>query len=178
MLEISYVTKEVTLKEDLDDPGIIVATRMNNMIIQNSVFLNEAFPTLLCGNIIAALTQFMNDQHPREDGRKSFQFRVLPVLKEAKDKRKSQKSDYVIIRLINEKTILLIELKRSVGNPLSEDDNDNLAQLFYEAIVVHRNEEKEKLFCVYSNSFTWHIFEMNMSLAKPKCSILLAHWQQ
>lgn len=65
--------------------------------------MNEGFPTIFCGNIIASITQELNAT--RKD---RFTFDVLPIIND-QDIKKKLLSDYVIFKVNNKKTIILFD---------------------------------------------------------------------
>lgn len=94
--------------------------------------MNEGYPTLLWGNDFA-LSQNLN----KGLSDITYTFEVFPVIKEdEKDHRDDFKCDFTLMKLKNWQTIIVCELKLSVGLTLSKSDMEGLAQLFYEIKLV------------------------------------------
>ena len=139
---------------------------LNHSINSHSFALNEGFPMLICGNIITAITEQLDDT------KSHYQFKIYPVVGEHQtDGRKNEESDYVIVRLVNERTVAVFELKLHVGRSITGAAKDDLAQLFYEGKLVCKSDKNvyEKLICVYANHNDWHVFVMDYSGVLLRC---------
>ena len=102
-----------------------------------------------------------------------YRFTIFPIIFPVeKDHRRDKKSDFVVLKIVNKRTLVIIELKLSVGTDITGGDKDNISQLLYEAYLVCKKESKyQKLLCTYANQSHWHFFIMDMgTYAKPHCT--------
>ena len=111
--------------------------------------LNEGFSTVCCGIILLHIVDHL---HTTEQDK--YKLMIYPVVKMFEDKR----SDYVLMRLVNKRCVIVFELKLSVGTVISACE-DSLAQLFLE---VKYAVEKERscyttMVCVLADYENWHI---------------------
>lgn len=91
----------------------------------------------------------------------TYSFEIFPIVYKCADNhRKDKRSDYVILKLRNKRTIVVVELKTLVGTQLTGDDKDAIAQLIYEGYLVCHDEKDhyKSLICVYANHASWHFF--------------------
>ena len=111
---------------------------------------------------------------PRKKGRieSYYQFKIYPIVGEHQtDGRKNKESGYVIVRLVNERTVAVFELKLEVARAITGAAKDDLSQLFYEGKLVCKSDKNfyEKLICVYANHNDWHVFVMDYSGVLLRC---------
>ena len=155
MFKIPSITKTLPLPEldaERSERARIYAD-VNDVIKSYSVAANEGFPTLQCGNIISLIARELN----------GYRFVVYPIVYE--ENSDHRKADYILIKLVNRRTVAVFELKLKVGTTLCNDDKNPLAQLFAEArLVCEREESYRDFICVYGNQDTWHIFVLDMTL--------------
>ena len=97
---------------------------------------------------------------------KMYSFEVFPVIyHHPEDHRKDKKSDYVLVRLRNNRTIAIIELKTAVYPVINADDKVGLAQLFYEAILRRQRLQDHHLHICQRLLVAF----LNMSLVMKEC---------
>lgn len=102
-------------------------------------------------------------------GSKQYNFKIYPVLKEERDKRENKFSDISIIKIVNKRTKILIEIKLAVFPRLVMSDNvlDDFSQLFLEGLYVYEQEKiSGEIMLVLTDAITWHIFIVNFN-TKP-----------
>ena len=124
---------------------------------------NEGYPMTVWTIIVEFLTESLNTMH----GKGTYLFSIYPVIKpNTKDHWKDKKSDFIILKIKNRQTIIVIELKLSVGC-LTGADKDSVAQLFSEGYIISNEESTgdHNLLCIYTNHEVFHVFDMN--LRKP-----------
>lgn len=86
------------------------------------------------------------------------------TVSKALDLRKSKKADNTIIKLRNQRTVAVVEVKMSVNSTLTIDDQAKLAQLFYEVKLMCQYEKLDKdgtqprMVAIYANQDLWHFF--------------------
>ena len=141
----------------------LTTLQINQDICSYSDPTNEGQSTLLCGNLITHIVKEANAVL----GRKVCKFEIFPVMIDEADRRENKESDYLIYRIMNRLTYILVEVKVSVGRRLTIDDQDKLAQLFLEAIYMYSKEGKSIhnriLLCVLTDGTSWHIVQTDMS---------------
>ena len=120
--------------------------------------LNEGFSTVCCGIILLHIVDHL---HTTEQDK--YKLMIYPVVKTFEDRRKNERSDYVLMRLVNKCCVIVFELKLSVGTVISACE-DSLAQLFLE---VKYAVEKERscyttMVCVLADYENWHILLINL----------------
>ena len=160
----------VCCREDfqLDETNDIHVAQVNKFIAENSLPMNEGYPMLVCGNMIAYLTSKLNSTR----GKQSYRFSISPIVYEVPtDHRKDKQADYVILKIHNKRTIAVIELKLLVSASITAADKDHIAQLIYEAYSVCMQEgtDYENLLCIYASHDMWHFFLMDMSKVTKIC---------
>ena len=159
-------TSSFTPPDTESSSGVVDSIKtVNHSINLYGTPLNEGFSTLICGNIIAGIMAELNKPQ-------KYKFEIDPIVfKHPTDGRKDKKSDSTIIRIVNKRTVVVIELKLEVCAAITGGAKDNLAQLFYEGKLVCETEKKNytKLLCIYANHTTWHIFVMDYSKVTLCC---------
>ena len=166
--------KQIMKLEDVSAAAAAENVSMTNtMIIKNSLPMNEGHPTQVCGNIVAFTVETLNNMAPQtKDTKQCYRFEVFPVIHSClEDRKHDKKSDYVIMKVINARTLIVIELKLDVGNSLTGADKDHLAQLFYEAHLVCHQEKccYPKLLCIYADHKNWYFFLTDMTKDTKNC---------
>ena len=81
------------------------------------------------------------------------------------DHRRDKKTDYILARVFNRRTITIIEVKQSLSSRLTKADSKLLAQLFYEACLRCEKEccHYEDIICILANHDIWHFFTVDCS---------------
>ena len=113
-------------------------THVNEIIAKRFLVQNEGLPTVVCGNIVAHIVDHL--QSPT-DNTYSVKFFSEVVA----DARKNKKTDYVVMRLVNKQTAVVMELKPTVSEHLGHLEKE-LAQLFLEVYYAQKADTK----CSYS----------------------------
>ena len=127
---------------------------------------NEAFTVLICGNILAHIVNHL--QSPSDN---TYCIKIFSIVKEViEDARKNKKTDYVIIRLINQRTVVVIELKPVISEGIGYLDKE-LAQLFLEVYYARKEDTKssfpypyQSMLAILSDRNTWHVFVLDLRL--------------
>lgn len=146
--------------------------KTNAMILQTSRALNEGHAMQVCGNHVAYFTTMFNNT----TGANSYSYDVFPVIYPVESNhRKDKKSDYVLVRMKNKRTIVVMELKLGMSSSITAADRDSLAQLFYEAYLVSQREKVNytDLICIYADHTTSLFFLMDMSLVTKVCKVYI-----
>ena len=127
---------------------------VNKLILKHSLPTNEGHATLLCGNMIAHIVDEININN--EDS-SLHQFEVFPIVKKEADARNNKLADYTIYKIYNKRTHVVVEVKLDVPDRLSAATQDNLAQLFLEAVYCSSQKEKgdSKMMCILTNGLVW-----------------------
>ena len=81
---------------------------VNETISRRFLMENEGLPTIICGNIVAHIVD--NLQSPEDN-----KYAVKSFSEVSSDLQNNKKTDYVIFRFINERTVLVMELKLSLN---------------------------------------------------------------
>ena len=149
----------------LDETNDIHVAQVNKCITENSLPMNEGYPLLVCGNMIAYFTAKLNSSA----GKQAYRFSITPVVYDVPTDHRQ--ADYVIVKILNRRTIAVIELKLDVSLGISAKSKDHIAQLIYEAYCVCKQEgtDYENLLCIYANHESWHFFLMDMSKIRKVC---------
>ena len=136
------------------------------LVLRHCASRNEAYSLIAASNLLAFVVYCFDKLYSSE-----FTFKVLPVVFSCpSDHRKDKDSDYVLVRLKNQRTITVIELKSSVSSRIGDGDRDSIAQLIYEVKLTCQEEKKyySDVIAIYGNFHTWHLFWMDFSLATKK----------
>ena len=134
----------------------------NQLILSVCMSRNEAFSLIIASNLLGFAENCFE-----KDFSSKFSFSVLPVVYPVQtDHRKDKESDFVMVRIKNKRTIVVIELKSTVSAGFGDGDKDPLSQLFYEMYVVCQEEGKnyKDLIGIYGNYCTRHLFLMDCSV--------------
>ena len=136
-------------------------TSVNHIIKRRLLAQNEAFTVLLCGNILAHIVNHL--QSPSDN---TYCIKIFSIVKE--DARKNKKTDYVIIRLINQRTVVVIELKPVISEGIGYLEKE-LAQLFLEVYYARKEDTKssfpyQSMLAILSDRNTWHVFVLDLHL--------------
>ena len=121
--------------------------------------LNEGFPTLYCGITLLHIVDYLHSQ----EGEK-YQLIIYPVVKTFSD---DKKSDCVLVRLMNKRSMIVFELKLNVGSVLT-GCKDSLAQLFLEAKYAAEKDWKggsdtyPTMVCVLADHDNWHVLVVDL----------------
>lgn len=123
---------------------------------------NEGFPTILCGIMLLHVVDHLHLQEEEQ----RYQLTIYPIVKKFSDERKNKKSDYVLLRLRNKRSMIIFELKLSVGSVIGAC-KDSLAQLFLEAKYAAEKDWNNGLYyqtmiCVLADHDHWHIFLVDL----------------
>ena len=112
-------------------------THVNEIIEKRFLVQNEGLPTVLCCNIVAHIVDHL--QSPNDN---MYSVKKISVVKEVvADARKNKKTDYVVMRLVNKRTAVVMELKPNVSGRLGLLEKE-LAQLFLEVYYAHKEDTK------------------------------------
>lgn len=110
---------------------------------------------LLCGNIVAHISSVINKANCG-----TYQFVAeYKVYEDQTDSRRDKRTDYAILKLFNQYTVLIMELKANVGIDILSVDRTLLAQLM--RFVEANQKEEKKIVAVYGNYTVMHIFIIN-----------------
>lgn len=94
-------------------------------------------------------------------------FAVLPV--DPDDSRRNKYTDYMLLKMKNKKTYVVVELKKTVNYAVRSLDSTHIAQLVQEIHFVHTEEKMKKIIGIYGNYSTLHIFVFDLSRLPLKC---------
>ena len=137
-------------------------THVNEIIAKRFLAQNEGLTTLVCGNILAHIVDHL--QSPTDD---TYSIKNFSVVKEfVEDVRKNKQTDYVLMRLVNQRTVVVVELKPIISEDLGYLEKE-LAQLFLEVYYTQREDTKcsyQYMLAVLSDRKTWHVFILNLRL--------------
>ena len=134
---------------------------MNRIIMSNCTETNEEFSLLCCGNVISHIVEHLQEGMTKN----KYRAFIAPSVKiDEDDARHNKKSEYSIIRITNERTVVVVELKESVSLSLYTNEKE-LAQLLLE---IHYQSETDNLtdpampsytsiVGVLADSHSWHI---------------------
>ena len=102
LLQIESKARTFISPDTTSSSGVVGSIKIVNHSINLYVpQLNEGFPHSICGNIIAGIMAELNIVS------KKYQFKIYPtVFKHPTDGRKDKDSDFVIIRIVNKRTVL------------------------------------------------------------------------
>ena len=141
-------------------------TSVNHIIKRRLLAQNEAFTVLICGNILAHIVNHL--QSPSDN---TYCIKIFSIVKEViEDARKNKKTDYVIIRLISQRTVVVIELKPVISEGIGYLEKE-LAQLFLEVYYARKEDTKssfpypyQSMLAILSDRNTWHVFVLDLRL--------------
>ena len=141
-------------------------TSVNHIIKRRLLAQNEAFTVLICGNILAHIVNHL--QSPSDN---TYCIKIFSIVKEViEDARKNKKTDYIIIRLINQRTVVVIELKPVISEGIGYLEKE-LAQLFLEVYYARKEDTKssfpypyQSMLAILSDGNTWHVFVLDLRL--------------
>lgn len=154
---------------DIDQPTLQAVQHVVQDILDGSVPNNECYPQVVCSTIISRLVSLLNARSDQTNPQE-YMFLMKPKLTENMDGRTDKRSDLSLLKVVNCRTFILIELKLTVGEIFTGDiiNLDNFAQLLLEGIYAFE-EDREKyqtryrqLLLVLSNGYVWHIFLVDM----------------
>ena len=77
-----------------------------------------------------------------EDGSNYIAVVEPTVYSSYRDHRRDKKSDLSILKIVNAHTVVIMEVKLSVNNPINSNDKDKLAQ-FYETRLIWLKEGRK-----------------------------------
>lgn len=136
---------------------------MVNNITEFTIPENEGYPQVLCTTIIAHILKKLNEGTEN----KPYRFEIKPIITAEIDSRSNKETDLSIIRVYNQRTYVIIELKLAVSPTISGDSKllNDISQLLLKSIYIHETEGRgySKLLCVLSDGLAWHFFLMDMS---------------
>ena len=120
--------------------------------------LNEGFSMVCCGIMLLHIVDHLHTTDQDE-----YTLMIYPVVKMFEDKRKNKRFDYILMRLVNRRCIIVFELKLSVGTIISGCE-DSLAQLFLEVkYAVEKDKDPySKMVCVLADHENWHILMIRL----------------
>ena len=122
--------------------------------------LNEGFSTVYCGIMLLHIVDHLHTCPTEQD---KYKLMIYPVVKMFDDNRKNKRSDYILMRLVNKRCIIVFELKLSVGTVISGCE-DSLAQLFLEVKYAAEYDKGcyTKMVCVLADYENWHILLVDL----------------
>ena len=134
--------------------------RLVELAKKRLALLNEGFPTICCGIVLLHIVDHLHRQEEEK-----YQLIIYPVVKTFIDRRKNKRSDYVLIRLMNKRSVIVFEIKLSVGS-----------------VISACKESLETMICVLADHANWHILVIDLRqpfsiseyfyLHQPKIEIL------
>ena len=120
--------------------------------------LNEQFPLLILSAMISHIVIELNEKI----GKVVYKGRVEPVVfHNEDDSRKDKKSDYAILKIVNRRTVLVVEIKSGIGTELYSVKTE-LAQLFLEVHYSMQDCKESNIVCVLTDTSSYHIFVLNL----------------
>ena len=161
--DVSKLIGMPSVKPDVKKFCGLTKLEINQEICSNADPTNEGHPTLVCGIFVNHIVKHINEFCSSGLGN-LCKFEVFPVVH---DKRENKFADYSIFRILNRITYIIIEVKLGIGATLTAAEQDNLAQLFLEAIYTFRKEGKtlanSTMLCVLTDGNTWHLITADLS---------------
>ncbi len=145
----------------VESPDIlsIPTTEMTELILNNSIPSNEMFSNHVCFNVLCATVQYLNSL----TNTKTYRVETEPVVMETPDDHRRDKNS--VMRIVNKRTVAVIEVKLRVSNSLTGADKNNLAQLLYECNLIQERENRyTDIVAIYANHDNWHFFLINFSV--------------
>ena len=133
----SAINSFETLKGSYHIPEII------RMIKLKGIPDSEGFSMLVVGILIACAAT--NDSH-------NLYFKVLPTVNgDGTDQRKNKYTDYLLLKMYNKRTYVVVELKKEATVAVQSIDQEHLAQLVDEIYLV---QSEEGLSCYLINDLS------------------------
>ena len=120
---------------------------------------NEGFPTMVCGIEFLHITKHLGGDYELE---------ISPVVCEVEeDPRKNKKLDFVIMRIKNQRCVIVIELKFGIAYDAATLMKE-LAQLFLETYyTIELDKERGTVYdttiSILGDHDIWHMFIMDIS---------------
>ena len=151
-------------KYDVDSDPNDLAQKIDatmKLVCRHSDGTSEGFQVLLIGILLAYVTSCLDQESTLR-----YKFEVFPlVYSDNADHRRDKKTDYILARVFNRRTITIIEVKQSLSSRLTKADSKSLAQLFYEACLRCEKEccHYEDIICILANHDIWHFFTVDCS---------------
>ena len=128
LLQIGEIANKIEIKQQCFGKDVDTYKGLIKLTKKRLAAHNEGFPTILCGIMLLHVVDHLH--HQEEEQR--YQLTIYPVVKKFSDERKNKKSNYVLLRLRNKRSMMIFELKLSVGSVIATC-KDSLAQLILEA---------------------------------------------
>ena len=165
LVDLSEVTNKCEIKPQCFGKDLDTYKGLIELAKKRLACHNEGFPTILCGIMLLHIVDHL---HSQEDERK-YHLTIYPVVKKFSDERKNKKSDYVLVRLSNERSMIIFELKLSVGAVIA-GCKDALAQLFLEVKYAAEEDRSsgrryDTMIGVLADHVSWHV--LLIDLRKP-----------
>ena len=134
-------------------------TYVNEIITKRFLAQNEGLTTLVCGNVLAHIVNHL--QSPSDD---TYCIKIFSVVKEVIED--ARKNNYIIMRLVNQRTVVVVELKPIISEDLGYLEKE-LAQLFLEVYYAQREDTKSSyqyqyMLPILSERKTWHVFILDL----------------
>ena len=125
---------------------------------------NEEFAILCSSLFFSHLAEHLED----------YYVKVFPVIKaNPNDRHSNKRSDYSLVRLNNQRTVIVCEVKFGITQELGALSQE-FAQLFLEVFYVVSTEKKncdyKHLIAILADHLIWHIMVLDIS-SKPYCII-------
>ena len=131
------------------------ALETTKAIVANSFPSSELYATMICGITATHIVGELNNIKQKV----VYQLEMEPNILQEEDK----KSDFTILKILNERTYVTIEVKLDVPDKVTAGTKNDLAQLFLEAIYCCKKESIDKLLAILTNGFVWHCFALDAS---------------
>lgn len=155
---------------NLDMPNLCTGAELvDNFIAKVSRYLareNEGFAMTIVSTVLMHLLDELNKRSGHSEGAPLYQSMLYPMVTKAADARKSKKSDYFVLKVVNRRVYIIVEVKLDVPQVLSGGMKNQIAQLFVEAYYTYHHcpslPSYSQFLCVLTDGFTWHCFLLQM----------------
>ena len=135
-------------------PDIDKLSEIHQTLLSYGTPSSEGYSMLVVGLFIAIAAKMSE-----------VNFSVLPaVYLDPDDSRRNKYADYMLLKMKNKKTYVVVELKKSTNVEVKNLDSTHLAQLLQEINFVHIEEKMKKIIGIYGNYSTLHIFVFELRL--------------
>ena len=111
LLQIGEIENKIEIKPQCFGKDVDTYKGLIKLTKKRLAAHNEGFPTIYCGIMLLHVVDHLHSQEEQK-----YQLTIYPVVKKFSD---DKKSDYVLVRLRNKRSMIIFELKLSVGSVIS-----------------------------------------------------------
>ena len=104
--------------------------------------------------------QYLNDKATQ----KTYRYQIYPAVT-VEDRRQVKRSDVSLIRILDNRTFVIVQCKLDVGLTFTVTNVDPLSQLFLEASYIRQKETAhyKEILCILTNWTVWHCFHVDLA---------------